>query len=158
MKPFVLTCVLLLAGCASGAGLMSSPARAADDTHTVVLDGHRFEVEVATTNQTRARGLMDRTELAADRGMLFVFARQMPQVFWMKNTLVALDILYFDKDRKLVSMQLDAPPCKADPCPTFPSYAPALYVLELPAGTAARIGAAKGDRMEIEGRIGHVEP
>src|SRR5699024_7848996 len=102
MKPLALSCALLLAGCASTAGLTPRPAHAAEPTHAVVLDGHRFEVEVATTNGARAHGLMDRTELAADRGMLFVFAQQMPQVFWMKDTLIALDILYFDKDRKLV--------------------------------------------------------
>jgi uncharacterized membrane protein (UPF0127 family) len=75
----------------------------------------------------------------------------------MKNTLIPLDILYFDDNRKLVSMQLDVPPCKADPCPSYPSDLPARYVLELPAGTARRIGAAIGDELAVEGAVDKVQ-
>ena len=99
---------------------------------------------------------MRRTSLAADHGMLFVFPQSSPQGFWMKNTLVALDILYFDTDQRLVAMQLDVPPCKADPCPIYPSGAPSLYVLELPARTARRIGANPGDSLVIDADIGVV--
>ena len=152
MKRFFLPLLLALACNACAA------TDHAGTPHAVVLDQHSFSVELATTENMRARGLMDRDHLAAGHGMLFVFARQEPQVFWMKNTLVPLDILYFDKDRKLVSMQLNAPPCKADPCPTYPSNEPALYVLELPAGTAVSIGAAAGDVLTIKGKIGNVEP
>jgi uncharacterized membrane protein (UPF0127 family) len=74
----------------------------------------------------------------------------------MKNTLIPLDMLYFDADRRLVSMQPDVPPCRADPCPTYPSNAPARYVLELPAGTARRIGVQAGDELKIDGDIGTV--
>ncbi|HEX7341923.1 MAG TPA: DUF192 domain-containing protein [Rhodanobacteraceae bacterium] len=126
--------------------------------HSVVLDGHSFSVELATTDAQRAHGLMDRTQLAANHGMLFVFAQQAQQTFWMKDTLIPLDILYFDKDRKLVSMQLDVPPCKTTPCPVYPSGKPALYVLELKAGTAVKIGANTGDMLTIKGRIGNVQP
>jgi uncharacterized membrane protein (UPF0127 family) len=99
---------------------------------------------------------MMRTTLAPDHSMLFVFSYQAPQAFWMKNTLIPLDILYFDTERRLVSMQLNVPPCKADPCPIYPSQAPARYVLELSAGTAHRIGAQAGDELKIDGDIGTV--
>lgn len=156
MKRFLLPLLLVL-GCSA---CVAAPLTASRDdaTHAVVLDHHHFSVELATTNAMRARGLMDRTHLAADHGMLFVFARQQPQTFWMKDTLIPLDILYFDKDRKLVSMQLNVPPCKTDPCPIYPSNKPALYVLELQAGMAVKIGASVGDVMTIKGRIGNVEP
>jgi uncharacterized membrane protein (UPF0127 family) len=75
----------------------------------------------------------------------------------MKNTLIPLDILYFEAERKLVSAQLDVPPCKADPCPVYPSTGPARYVLELSAGTVRRIGARDGDTLTIEGRLGTVD-
>ena len=89
--------------------------------------------------------------------MLFVFPDTDQRSFWMKNTLIPLDILYFDADRKLVSMQLDVPPCKMDPCATYPSNAPARYVLELPAGTVSRLGAAVGDELVVEGMTGKVQ-
>jgi uncharacterized membrane protein (UPF0127 family) len=100
---------------------------------------------------------MMRTELAADHGMLFVFPASNPQAFWMKNTLIPLDILYFDDARRLVSMQLDVPPCKADPCPIYPSSGPARYVLELAAGTARRIGVKVGDPLTVNAVVGNVE-
>ncbi|MEI7036258.1 DUF192 domain-containing protein [Fulvimonas yonginensis] len=140
--------LLLVAGCAAAAPRASAPA--------VELHGHRFSTEFATDDASRERGLMMRTDLAADHSMLFVFPDSEPRWFWMKNTLIPLDILYFDDGRKLVSMQLDVPPCKADPCPSYPSDAPARYVLELPAGTARRIGVQAGDELTVEGDIGTV--
>lgn len=149
MKPLPLASLLLtMAGCAAAMPRPSAPA--------VELHGHRFSTELATDDASRARGLMMRTELPADHSMLFVFPGSEPRWFWMKDTLVPLDILYFGADRKLVSMQLDVPPCKADPCPSYPSDAPAHYVLELPAGTARRIGVQVGDELTIEGDVGTV--
>ena len=140
--------LLAIAGGASAAPKASGPA--------VTLHGHRFVTEFATDDASRERGLMMRSELAADHSMLFVFPDNQPRWFWMKNTLVPLDILYFGADRKLASMQLDVPPCTADPCPSYPSDAPARYVLELPAGTARRIGVQTGDELTVEGDIGAV--
>lgn len=122
----------------------------------IQLHGQRFSIELATDDAARAHGLMQRTSLAPDHGMLFAFAASAPQAFWMKNTLIPLDILYFDDAKKLVSMQLDVPPCKADPCPIYPSNAPARYVLELAAGTARRIGVRPGDVLTVNGDIGEV--
>jgi uncharacterized membrane protein (UPF0127 family) len=126
-------------------------------TNSVELRGQHFSVELATNDAARERGLMARTVLAADHGMLFVFATSAPQAFWMKNTLIPLDILYFDDARKLVSVQHDVPPCTADPCPVYPSSDAARYVLELSAGTAQRIGVKPGDQLTINGSIGAVQ-
>ncbi len=141
--------LFLLAGCSGNAP--AQPAKPAVELH-----GQRFSVELATDDASRQHGLMMRTMLAPDHGMLFVFPYTGPQAFWMKNTLIPLDILYFDADRRLVSMQLNVPPCKADPCPTYPSDAPAIYVLELSAGTTQRIEAKLGDALKIDGEIGPV--
>lgn len=149
MKAWLLPTLLLLASCASA----SSPSQRAA---VVALHGQRFSVELATDDAQRQHGLMNRTSLPADHGMLFVFPRTGPQAFWMKNTLIPLDILYFNAGRRLVSMQLDVPPCTADPCPVYPSDAPARYVLELSAGTARRIGAQAGDVLEVDGELGPV--
>lgn len=112
---------------------------------TVSLDGHRFTVDVATTPPEQNRGLMYRSSLPADHGMLFVFQRAAPLSFWMKDTLIPLDMLFFDSNRRLVNVLRDVPPCKRDPCPQYFSSVPARYVLELNAGAAARVGAGKGD-------------
>ncbi|WP_199101014.1 DUF192 domain-containing protein [Dyella sp. ASV21] len=135
----------------------TAASAATHEAPAVQLHGHRFTTEFATNDASRARGLMMRTELAADHSMLFVFGDDDQRWFWMKNTLIPLDILYFDSGRKLVSVQASVPPCKADPCPSYPSDLPARYVLELPAGTAARIGAMVGDELTIEGTIGAVQ-
>jgi uncharacterized membrane protein (UPF0127 family) len=123
--------LLPLAGCASGSW--------------VELGGQRYDVEIADDDAERARGLMFRDSLAAGHGMLFVHEREEPQSYWMKNTRIPLDILYFDDARTLVSQQRDVPPCSlGDACPPYPSDAPARYVLELNAGEAARLGLRDG--------------
>jgi uncharacterized membrane protein (UPF0127 family) len=89
--------------------------------------------------------------MPADHGMLFVFQDDQPRTFWMKNTLIPLDMLFFDADRRLVAIQANAQPCKADPCGLYPSNAPARYVLELNAGAAAKLGARMGDVITFSG-------
>ncbi len=111
----------------------------------VELAGQRFSVELADDDAERARGLMFRDAMAEDRGMLFIHDAQEPQAYWMKNTKIALDILYFDNDRKLVAQQRDVPPCSlGDACPSYPSNAPARYVLELNAGQAEKLKLQDG--------------
>lgn len=116
----------------------------------VELDGTRFQVEVADDDAERIRGLMFRDSMDADKGMLFVFEGNEPRAFWMKNTRIPLDILYFDHARKLVSQQRDVPPCTlGNRCPSYPSDAPATYVLELNAGQAAKLGLEDGTELRF---------
>ena len=125
--------------------LLALSACASARTPWVEVGGERFQVEVADDDAERARGLMFRDAMADDHGMLFIHDRQEPQAYWMKNTRIPLDILYFDRDRRLVSQQRDVPPCSAgDRCPPYPSRAPAQYVLELNAGQAARLKLEDG--------------
>jgi len=133
---------LLLGGCAQAGG------------QWVELSGHRFTVVVADDDAERERGLMFRDELPADQGMVFIHDREEPQAYWMKNTRIPLDILYFDNARKLVSQQRDVPPCSAgDRCPPYPSEAPARYVLELNAGEAAKMNLQNGAELLFGPRI-----
>ena len=115
----------------------------------VELDGHRYTIEIAADDASRAHGLMDRTEMAADHGMLFVFDDDAMRGFWMKNTKIPLDMLFFDGDRKLISIQHRVPPCTSDPCPGYSSGAPARYVLELNGGESEKLGLTPGDPIEI---------
>lgn len=123
---------------------------ASDGGRWVELAGKRYTVEIADDDESRARGLMFRDSIPADHGMLFIHETQAPQAYWMKNTRIALDILYFDNQRKLVSQQRDVPPCTlGDRCPAYPSQAPARYVLELNAGEAAEIGLQDGAELKF---------
>ena len=122
--------------------------RAHPDTE-VELRGERFSVEIAADDASRAQGLMNRESMADGQGMLFIFEREGPQSFWMKNTLIPLDILYFDDDRRLVSASRRVPPCRTARCPSYPSRAPARYVLELNGGLAEQIGASIGDELHF---------
>ncbi|GAB2502552.1 DUF192 domain-containing protein [Arenimonas alkanexedens] len=116
----------------------------------VELRGERFSVEIADDEGERNRGLMFRDSMAPDAGMLFVYDVERPLAFWMKNTRIPLDILYFDADRQLVTARKGVPPCSlGDRCPPYPSNAPAVYVLELNAGTAARLGVVPGDELVL---------
>jgi len=131
--------LLTLAGCASP-----------NARHWVELDGNRYHVELATNDDTRARGLMFRDQMPEDHGMLFIHEREELQAYWMKNTKIALDILYFDAQRRLVSQQRDVPPCSAgDRCPPYPSSEPARYVLELNAGQAEKMKLKDGTELKF---------
>lgn len=131
----------LLSGCASAGSW-------------VELGGQRYRVEVADDDAERARGLMFRDELAAGTGMIFLHDREEPQAYWMKNTKIPLDILYFDNARKLVAQQRDVPPCTAgNACPSYPSNAPARYVLELNAGEAAKLKLQNGAELKFSADI-----
>lgn len=110
----------------------------------VRVDGHAFQAEIAADDNSRMRGLMFRDELATDAAMLFVFEAEQPLAFWMKNTRIPLDILYFDAAGHLVSMQTDVPPCRVALCPQYPSERPARFVVEVVAGTAKRLGLEAG--------------
>jgi len=132
--------------------LFATPWATFAQTASVTLHGKTFSTEFATTDAQREHGLMARDHMDADHSMLFIFADDAPRAFWMKNTLIPLDILYFDSARKLVAMQLNAQPCKSDPCAIYPSgNLPARYVLELNAGTAARLQLKQGDELTITG-------
>jgi len=129
---------LACSGCASASGPWVS------------LAGQRYSVEIADTDAERARGLMFRDELPAGHGMLFIHEQEEPLAYWMKNTRIPLDILFFDRQRHLVSQQRDVPPCDlGDRCPPYPSDAPALYVLELNAGEAERLHLENGATIEF---------
>ena len=130
------------------AALLPLPGCATDAGAWVELRGERFTVEVADEHEERARGLMFREELAAGSGMLFVHDEPQPLAYWMKNTKIPLDIFYFDASRRLVSVSRGVPPCSlGDRCPPYPSKGPSLYVLELNAGEARRLGAQAGDEI-----------
>ncbi len=121
----------------------AAPAGLTSNQSIVLRDPSGIEstmvVEVADTPEERQQGLMERS--VVERGMVFVFEEDAPLSFWMKNTLVPLDIAYFASNGTWVS-SARMEPCTEDPCATYKSAGPAMYALELPAGG---IGQAIGD-------------
>lgn len=113
------------------------------------LNGINFDVELAITESEHSHGLMGRTTLESNRGMLFVYNEPLQLSFWMKETLIPLDILFFDSDGRLLEFFANTPPCKEEPCKTYTNRSPAQYVLELSAGTAGRLKLKRGDIFTI---------
>ena len=119
---------------------LDAAAPALKSTDVVVTMGaaqHRFRVEVAASEAEQSRGLMYRTELAPDAGMLFPFPAAKIASFWMKNTLIPLDILFVRGDGSLDRIAENTTPGSLEP---VVSGAEVAAVLELPGGTAARLG------------------
>jgi uncharacterized membrane protein (UPF0127 family) len=105
----------------------------------------KFKVEIADTDEKQIRGLMFRKSIPDDFGMLFVYKAEDIRGFWMKNTLVHLDLIYLNRDKQVVDMFINVPPCKNDPCQTYVSKKPAQYVLELRGNRAKELDIKIGD-------------
>jgi uncharacterized membrane protein (UPF0127 family) len=104
-----------------------------------------FVVEEAKTPQQMAQGLMYRRAMPADAGMLFEYERAQPAAFWMKNTLIPLDMLFIGADGTVLDIHERAVPLSLDPIGTDK---PVLAVLELNGGTVSRLGIKRGDRID----------
>lgn len=109
---------------------------------TVAGGRHEFRVEVADSPEERAQGLMLRTEMAADAGMLFEYPAPQYITMWMANTILPLDMVFIAAGGRILNIVERTVPQSTE---TIPSAAPAMAVLELNAGTAARLGLAVGD-------------
>lgn len=104
--------------------------------------------EIADTEQARATGLMNRTALGENEGMFFVFPQPGVQDFWMKNTLIPLDMIFISDDLSIVKIR-HAFPCVGDPCQTYSSAEPAKYVLEVNGNLTEVYGIEEGSKIEI---------
>ena len=153
--------LVFIAGCNSGDATApaqqpvwtTSPPAAVPvgETAVVLPDGFRVIIEVAADDVSRAQGLMYRESVPKGRGMLFMFPETGVYPFWMKNTLVPLDILWIDANRRVVSVAAAVPPCSSEPCTSYPPAGAANFVLELAAGEAAAHKLKAGDEIRFEG-------
>jgi uncharacterized membrane protein (UPF0127 family) len=123
------------------------------------IKGQRILLEVARTSQQQQMGLMYRTSLAANRGMLFSFDPPRPVSFWMKNTKIPLDMIFLGEG-KVKAIAANVPPCTADPCPSYGPQNTIIIdqVIELRAGRAAELGLKAGDRVSIKFLNGNTTP
>ena len=106
---------------------------------------HAVRVEVARTLQEQARGLMFRTEMGADEGMLFPYDQPRILSFWMKNTVLSLDLVFIGEDHRIVNIAANATPYSEA---SIQSTAPATAVLELNGGRAKQLGIVPGSKVD----------
>lgn len=129
--------------------IVLSPPGAMAASTLLELGNTRFQVETALTEEEHRRGLMKRPSLPAKTGMLFIYPTPTRVSFWMKDTLIPLDLLFFDQNGRLVQYMDDLPPCLRDDCPRYNSNGYISYALELQAGTRRRLGVDKGAEFHI---------
>lgn len=135
-------------------GLTDSPTPPTLDHGLAVIqtpNGSTIYAEIADTPEKRTRGLMYRTNMAPDRGMLFTFSEPGLLTFWMKNTKMALDMLWLDQKGTIVHIEREVPICERTDnlCPRYRSTTSANFVLELKNGQAEKLGLKKGNRLTI---------
>ena len=115
----------------------------------VAPDGALFRLELAVTPEEKARGLMYRDSLSEDAGMLFVFDQDGRLSFWMKDTVIPLDMVWLAADGTVVDVRT-VQPCRMEPCPTYAGLKLARAVLELNAGLASKHGIKPGTVLRFE--------
>lgn len=152
MKRLVLSCVAVLSlawsACAQPSSV--SEVRGSFVAQSSGQAGESFTFEVCSNDKERARGLMFRKELAANRGMVFVFPDEREHIFWMKNTYIPLDMLFVAKDLTVVGILENVPPLTE----TRRSVGkPSTYVVELAGGVAQRAGIKVGDRIRFDSEL-----
>ena len=141
-------------GTASGA-TASTPTPAASASTAVsgpraeMPSGAVYRLELALTPEEQAQGLMYRENLPDRTGMIFVFDQAGDHHFWMKNTMIPLDMIWMDETGKVIFVSANTPPCKADPCATYGPNAPARQVLEIAGGMAAKEKITAGSTLKL---------
>ncbi|MCP4215361.1 MAG: DUF192 domain-containing protein [bacterium] len=131
----LLICLLLMAGCLHA------------EVKMIPLHIHstQLTVELADTDAKREKGLMYRQSIPEDYGMLFLYKDEVQCAMWMKNTLIHLDLIYLNKNKQVVDIYVNVPPCKEDPCASYPTRVPAQYVLELKGNRSKELNLKIGD-------------
>lgn len=142
------TCSAPIVDNAAEDSMLTGPGQVLPITAQAMIVDESFDLEVATTPQQQQLGLMHRKELPDNRGMLFPFSPARPVAFWMKNVPVGLDMVFLHQGQ--VQGIAEAPPCTADPCPTYgPGRLLVDNVIELRLGRAKELGLERGDQVEI---------
>ena len=118
--------------------------------NSVCFKKNCFNVEKVSTPEDMTKGLMYRTSLDENSGMLFIFDKEDNYAFWMKNTLIYLDIIWINSSNQISYIHYNATPCGEGDCPPIVPSADAIYVLEINAGSAEKYNLNIGDKLIIK--------
>jgi len=116
----------------------------------VCINDNCFIVEMAITIKEKQTGLMNRESLPPDSGMLFIYEEENIYPFWMKNTLIPLDIIWINKNKEIIYIENNALPCKLDPCPIYNPKEKAIYILEINGKLANSLKINIGDKVILD--------
>ncbi len=149
--------IMFIIGCSSKPPIEEKPlvlhnsTPVADSSVPTVCTGERcISVELAITQEKQEEGLMYRANLSDDSGMLFIFNEEDYHAFWMKNTLIPLDMVWIDAEGRIVYYHKDAQPClESRICPAIVPNRKAIYVLESNSGYIDSMNLSIGDELDI---------
>lgn len=144
-----ITLIFILIGIVVIAGVLFLLTQEKDNSNRVCFSDKCVNVEVVDTPAEREIGLMFRKSLGEDEGMLFIFENSGNYPFWMKNTLIPLDMIWINSDFKIVEIQT-AVPCTQEPCGVYGGKELAKYVVEVNAGFAEKNWIKVGDGVKID--------
>ncbi len=116
---------------------------------SVVIKKEKFIIEIADTENKKVVGLMYRKNIPQNFGMLFTYPNEDYRGMWMKNTLINLDLIFLNKDKEIIDIKHNVPPCENDPCKTYISKRKAQFVLEIKGKKSKELDLKEGDRISF---------
>ncbi|MEE8079106.1 MAG: DUF192 domain-containing protein [Pseudomonadales bacterium] len=129
-------------------------------TEQVVIAGEQLQLEVAQDDATRTKGLMGRTEIASDGGMLFIFPTSQVRSFWMRNCLVDIDVMFLERNGRVTAIHTmktgdpqqedESEAAYSDRMPRYSSVYATQFAIELRAGSIQRLGVEVDDKIELD--------
>ncbi len=146
LKILIVTCLLLFSSGCTQRQTTELCLRAPKDSADAIC----IQVEIADTPDAREKGLSYRNSLKQDRGMLFVFSKEGKYGFWMKEMRFPLDIIWIDRNKTIIFIEENLPPCKTSRCPSYGPDTNSLYVLETNANFARENNITEGTRVYFE--------
>lgn len=141
--------LILIVSASTIIGIISFFSQNSEEYNKICMNNHCFHIEIAQTQEQREKGLMYRDSLKSNKGMLFIFTNEDYHSFWMKNTKIPLDIIWISSDLKVVHIEQNVLPCLSDPCLSYDSPKPALYVLEINAGETEKCNIKLNDPVDL---------
>ena len=148
-RQYVFIIAVILLTCSVGSIFLLRGKHTEEYRELIIIGEATFEAQLATTDSERAEGLMNVESMPEDEGMLFVYEEESYRSFWMKNTLIPLDMIFIDDTYHIVEIIHNAKPCKKDPCQLYRSTKRTKYVFEINGSLSKKYKFEMGDIVEF---------